>query len=79
MPALQSHDHLTSILGKRQIKSNEFTDRVSKNTVEKQSTNNSKCFKTVQCNTDLFGNGGGRWGGGEARRGWGQVGIMSKF
>ena len=52
--ALQCHDYLTPVRGKRQIKSKQFTDCISKNIIDKQSMNNCKCFKTVQCNTELY-------------------------
>ena len=56
VPALQCHDYLAPVRGKRQIKSKQFTDCISKNIIDRQSTSNSKCFKTVQCNTELFKN-----------------------
>lgn len=57
VPALQCHDILTSpVRGKRQIKTREYSDFVTSNIIERQSTNNSKCFKPVQCNTELFQN-----------------------
>ena len=45
MPAMQSHDYLTPIRGKRHIKFKHNTDCVTSNIIGKQSTNNSKCFK----------------------------------
>ena len=56
VPAQQCHDYLTPVLGECQIKSKHFTDCISKNIIDRQSTNNSKCFKTEQCNTKLFKN-----------------------
>ena len=56
MPAMQSHDFLTPVRGKRLIKSKQYTDCVTSNIIDKQSTNNSKCFKTVQCITEPYKN-----------------------
>ena len=56
MPAMQSHDFLTPVRGKRLIKSKQYTDCVTSNIIDKQSTNNSKCFKTVQCKTESYKN-----------------------
>ena len=53
MPALQIHDYLTPVRGKRQIKSRQFKDCVTHNIIDSQATNNSRCFKTVQCKTEL--------------------------
>ena len=44
VPAMQSHDFLTPVRGKRLIKSKQYTDCVTSNIIDKQSTNNSKCF-----------------------------------
>ena len=54
MPAMQSHDYLTPIQGKRLIKPKEYTDCVTSNIIDKQSTNNSKCFKTLQCTSEIY-------------------------
>ena len=56
MPAMQSHDFLTPVRGKRLIKSKQYTDCDTINIIDKQSTNNSKCFnfKTVQCKTEIY-------------------------
>ena len=54
VPAMQSHDYLTSIRGKRLIKPKEYTDCVTSNIIDKQSTNNSKCFKTLQCTSEIY-------------------------
>ena len=56
VPALPCHEYLTPIRNKRQIKSKQFTDCVSSNPIDNQSTNNSKCFKPIQCQSDLFRN-----------------------
>ena len=56
MPALPTHDYLTPVRGKRQIKSSQFKDCVTHNIIDSQATNNSRCFKTVQCNIELFRN-----------------------
>ena len=56
VPAMQSHDFLTPVRGKRLIISKQYTDCVTSNTIDKQSTNNSKCFKTAQCKTDIYKN-----------------------
>ena len=56
MPAMQSHDFLTPIRGKRQIKSKQNTDCVTSNIIDKQSTNNSKCYKIIQCNSETYKN-----------------------
>ena len=56
VPALPCHDYLTQIRNKRQIKSKQFTDCITQNIIDKQSTNNSKCFKPTQCNSVLFRN-----------------------
>ena len=45
VPAMQSHDYLTPIQGKRLIKPKEYTDCVTSNIIDKQSTNNSKCLR----------------------------------
>ena len=49
VPMLQSHDFLTPVWGKRLIKSKHYKDCVTSNIIDRQSTNNSKCFKPVQC------------------------------
>ena len=54
MPAIQSHDFLTPIRKKRHIKSKQYTDCVTSNIIDKQSTNNSKCFKIIQCNSETY-------------------------
>ena len=46
MPAMQSHDYLTPIRGQRPIKPKGYTD--------KQPTNHTKCFKTLQCTSDIY-------------------------
>ena len=56
MRAMQSHDILTPVWGKRLVKAKKFTDCVTKNITDSQSTNNSKCFRTVQCNSDIYKN-----------------------
>ena len=56
VPALQTHDYLTPVRGKRQIKSRQFKDCVTHNIIDSQATYNSRCFKTVQCKTELFKN-----------------------
>ena len=65
VPALQCHDlyqhcsvmtiWLQSRVNARSNQSNLQTVYL-KNIIDRQSTNNSKCFKTVQCNTKLFKN-----------------------
>ena len=54
VPALPFQDYLTPLRNKCQIKSKKFTDFVSSNIVVNQSTNNSKCFKPIQCNSNSF-------------------------
>ena len=49
-------DFLTPVRGKRLIKSKQYTDCVTSNIIEKQSTNNNKCFKTAQCKTEIYKN-----------------------
>ena len=56
VPALPCHEYLTPIRNKRQIKSKQFTDCVSSNPIDNQTTNNSKCFKTIQCRSELYRN-----------------------
>ena len=56
VPATQSNDFLTPVRGKRLSKSKHYTDCVTSNIIDKQSTNNSKCFKTVQCKTEIYKN-----------------------
>ena len=56
MPAQQTHDYLTPVRGKRQIKSRQFKDCVTHNIIDSQATNNSRCFETVQRKTDFFRN-----------------------
>ena len=56
VPAMQSHNFLTPVRGKRLVKAKKFTDCVTKNIIDSQSTNNSKCFRTVQCNSDIYKN-----------------------
>ena len=56
VPALPCHEYLTPIRNKRQIRSKQFTDCVSSNSIDNQSTNNSKCFKPIQCRSELFRN-----------------------
>ena len=41
VPAMQSHGFLTPVRGKRLIKSKQYTDCVTSNIIDKQSTNNS--------------------------------------
>ena len=54
VPAMQSCDYLTPIQGKRLIKPKEYTDCVTSNTIDKQSTNHSKGFKTLQCTSEIY-------------------------
>ena len=54
MQALQSHDYLTPLRGKRLIKPKEYTDCVTCNIIDKLSTNHSKCFKTLQCTPEIY-------------------------
>ena len=56
VPALQTHDYLTPVCDKRQIKSRQFKDCVTNNVINSQASNNSRCFKTVQCKAELFRN-----------------------
>ena len=56
VPAMQSRDFLTPVRGKRLIKSIKYTDCVTSNIADKQSTNNSKCSKTAHCKTDIYKN-----------------------
>ena len=56
MPAMQSHDFLTPVRGKRRIKAKQYTACFSKNIIDNQVTNNSKCFRPVQCNSDNYRN-----------------------
>ena len=51
VPAMQSHDFLTPVRGKRLIKAKQYTD-----CIDNQATNNSKCFRPVQCNSDNYKN-----------------------
>ena len=53
---MQSNDFLTPVRGKRLSRSKHYTDCVTSNIIDKQSTNNSKCFKTVQCKTEIYKN-----------------------
>ena len=53
---MQTHDFLTPVRGKRPIKSRQFKDYVTHNNIDSQATNNNRCFKTVQCKTELFRN-----------------------
>ena len=53
VPALQIHDYLTPVRGKRQIKSRQLKDYVTHNIIDSQA---SGCFKTLQCKTELFRN-----------------------
>ena len=53
---MQSHDFLTPFRGKLLIKSKQFKDYVTSNIIDKQSTNNSKCFKTAQCHSEIYKN-----------------------
>ena len=56
VPALQCHDILTHVRGKRQIKIRQYKDCVISNIDERQSTNKTKCFKSVQCNSEIVRN-----------------------
>ena len=56
VPALQIHDYLTPDRGKRQFKTRQFKDCVTHNIIDSQTTNNCRCFKIVQCKTELFRN-----------------------
>ena len=56
VPAMQSHDFLTPVRGKRLVKAKQYTDCISKNIIDNHVTNNSKCFKPVQCNSDNYKN-----------------------
>ena len=47
---------LTPVRGIHQIKSRQFKDCVTHNIIDSQSTTNSRCFKNVQCKTELFRN-----------------------
>ena len=47
VPTLQTHDYLTPVRGKRQIKSRQFKDCDRHNIIDRQVTNNSRCFKTA--------------------------------
>ena len=56
MPAMQSHDYLTPLRGERLIKPKEYRDCVTSNIIDKQSTNHSKWFNTLQCNSEIYKN-----------------------
>ena len=56
MPAMQSLDFLTPVRGKRLIKSKQFKDCNTSNIIDRQSTNNSKCFKLTQCHSEIYKN-----------------------
>ena len=54
MPALQICVYLTPFGGKHLIKSRKFKDCVTHNIIDSQATYNSRCFKTVECKTELL-------------------------
>ena len=51
-----TYDFLVSQRPKRLIKAKQFSDFKSKNIVEQQVTNNSKCFVIDNANTDQYRN-----------------------
>ena len=54
VPAFTCHDYLTPIKSRRRIKAKHNSDFIEKNIIDNQVTNNSKCFKQVQCKTELY-------------------------
>ena len=56
MPALKTHDYLTPVCGKIQIKSRQFKDCDTHNIIDRQVINISRCFKTVQCKSEFSKN-----------------------
>ena len=54
VPALQIRVYLTQFGGKCLIKSRKFKDCVTHNIIDIQAINNSRCFKIVECKTELL-------------------------
>ena len=54
VPALLCHDYLTPVRNKRLIRFKKLSDCVSSNIIERQCTNNSRCFQTIQYHSELY-------------------------
>ena len=55
VPAMPCHDFLTPVRkSKRNIKPKTFIDCETTNIIDRQCMNNNKCFKPIQCNTDIY-------------------------
>jgi len=57
VPALPSQNFLTPVrANKRRVAAKNFKDYTAENIIANQTTNHSKCFKSIQCNKDNFKN-----------------------
>jgi hypothetical protein len=54
VPAMPIDTYLTPIRGKRQIRPKTFSDFTTVNLVERSAINHTKCFRPVQCNSDIY-------------------------
>ena len=55
VPTLPCHDYyLTPVREKRRIVPKTFTDFITDNIIDRQTVSNSRCFKPVQCKTELY-------------------------
>lgn len=52
VPAIAPEDYLFEIRNKRNIKATKFQDYQHKNIIERLEVNNTRGYKTIQCNTD---------------------------
>ena len=54
VPAIPASDYIVPVTHKRRIRATKHSDYVTTNTVTQYQLNNSKCFKTIRCNTDTY-------------------------
>ena len=57
VPALPSHAYLTSLQqNQRRVAVKKYTDFQTDNILESYSTNNTRCFKLFNCNSEIYKN-----------------------
>ena len=56
VPAIPSPDYLVPVRNKRRIRATKLSDFIVDNTITAHQLNNSRCFVTPRCNTEIYKN-----------------------
>ena len=54
VPAIPASDYLVPVQHKRRIHATRLSDNIVDNTIAAHQLNNSRCFTTTRCNTDVL-------------------------